>query len=310
MTVFMLALLAAIAIIITVIGLFLSSRTQSQVQAQSREQRAAYRVSLPAGRNGYRSAMPMRASRYATYAESAAWSWDYLWQLLGLNRLLRRQRGDPTPWLGIALILLVIFLIGMLLLKTTVLNVTMAAMGLSSSSSTSQQLQAPVPQFHASQALVRISQLDPAQYSSTQEYEVWAYSTCSTAAMTEVINSYGHHYRITDILKVEAQIGEITPQEGLLEDVGIARTVAHFGFKTTWGYNLTLDQIISIANHGRPVIVGWPPATYAGGHLVVVTGGNSNLVYLADSSLYNRHSLTHQQFMQWWRGFYAIVTPK
>jgi len=127
--------------------------------------------------------------------------------------------------------------------------------------------------------------------------------------MTEVINAYGHHYRVTDILKVEAQIGEITPQLGLLEDIGIQRTVAHFGFKTTWGYNLSLDQVITTANHGRPVIVSFPPARYAGGHLVVVVGGDSKYVLVADSSLWNRHAITRAQFLSWWEGFYAIVTP-
>jgi len=128
--------------------------------------------------------------------------------------------------------------------------------------------------------------------------------------MTEVINAYGHHYRVTDILKVESQIGEITPELGLVEEVGIQRTVARFGFKTTWGHNLSLDNVISVANQGRPVIVGFPPDRYAGGHLLVVIGGNSNNVFLADSSSYNRQVLSRTQFMQWWEGFYAIVTPK
>jgi len=162
----------------------------------------------------------------------------------------------------------------------------------------------------ASQNLMRLSQLDPAQYNSTQEFQLWAYSACSTAAMTEVFDSYGRHYRITDVLKVEAQIGEITPQSGLLEDIGIQRTAARFGFKTAWGHNLSLDQIISIANAGKPVIVSFPPDRYAGGHLLVVTGGNSNIVKLADSSLWNRKVLSRAQFLNWWEGFYAIVTPQ
>ena len=61
--------------------------------------------------------------------------------------------------------------------------------------------------MNASQRLVRISQLDPNQYSSADEYNTWAYSACSAASMTEVFNAFGHHYRITDILKVEAQFG-------------------------------------------------------------------------------------------------------
>ena len=166
------------------------------------------------------------------------------------------------------------------------------------------------PQFNVPKSLVRLSQLDPSQYASNKEYSTWAYSACSTAALTEVLNAYGHHFRITDVLKVEAGIGEITPQLGLLDEAGIQRTAIQFGFKTTWGHNLSLNQIITLANQGRPVIVSFPPARYAGGHLLVVTGGNSSIVKLADSSLWNRQSLSRAQFLQWWEGFYAIVTPK
>jgi Peptidase_C39 like family len=164
--------------------------------------------------------------------------------------------------------------------------------------------------INASQHLVRISQLDPAQYSSSDEYHTLAYSACSTASMTEVFNAYGHHYRITDILKVEAQIGEITPSQGLLHPEGIQHTAAQFGFKTTWGTAWSLDQVIETANHGNPVIVDFPPDRYDGGHLLVVTGGNGTTVYLADSSGWNRHSLSRAQFLQWWVGYAAVVTPK
>jgi hypothetical protein len=157
--------------------------------------------------------------------------------------------------------------------------------------------------------LVRINQLDPAQYNSAQDYSLWAYSACSTAAIAEVVNAYGHHYRIADILKVEAVLDEITPRLGLVEDAGIARTAAKFGFKTNWGYSLSYDQVVATANQGEPVIVGWPPAKYPGGHLVVVTGGDSHTIFIADSSLYNRHSLSRAAFMKWWGGLSAIVTP-
>jgi hypothetical protein len=163
---------------------------------------------------------------------------------------------------------------------------------------------------NASQQLVRISQLDPNQYSSSSEYSTWAYSACSTAAMTEVFNAYGDHYLITDVLQVEARIGEITPSQGMLRPEGIANTAAQFGFKTTWGNAWTLDQVIARANQGNPVIVSFPPDRYDGGHLLVVTGGDSEMVYLADSSLWNRRWLTHAQFLQWWEGYAAVVTPK
>ncbi len=166
------------------------------------------------------------------------------------------------------------------------------------------------PQASAAHTLVRISQLDPGQYDSTAEYDTWAYSACSAAAMTEVLNAYGRNYRIHDILAVEAARGDITPQLGLVSPGGIADTVAQFGFRTpSWGSSLSLDQVIASANAGTPVIVGFPPDRYAGGHLLVVTGGTADTVFVADSSAHNYTSLSRGQFLQWWGGFSAIVLP-
>jgi Peptidase C39 family len=161
----------------------------------------------------------------------------------------------------------------------------------------------------AQRQLIRINQLDPRQYRSKAEYDLWAYSACSTAAMTEIANYYGGHYRITDILATEIGLKEITPQLGLLEDVGIARTMALLGFQTSWGYKRTLDQVIYLADHGTPVIVGWPPSRYPRGHLVVVIRGNGTTVFIADSSIRNRHALARARFSGWWGGFAAVVTP-
>jgi predicted double-glycine peptidase len=157
--------------------------------------------------------------------------------------------------------------------------------------------------------LMRLGQLDPKQYRSITEYQTWASSTCSTAAMTEVMNYYGNSYRITDVLAVESSIGAITPQLGLLKEDGIARTVAHFGFQTSAGHQYTLDQIIDLANHGTPMIVGFPPQRYPGGHLLVVIGGNQTTVSVADSSIWNTHSFTRPRFLRYWAGFAALVRP-
>jgi hypothetical protein len=206
--------------------------------------------------------------------------------------------------------LIAIFLLGFYLLNTALpypliwMPVTFGTSNPSSSSAPSD-----TPVYAASKHLVRLSQLDPAQYRSTQEFNLWAYSACSAASMTEVINSYNHTYKITDILEIEAAIHEITPDEGLLEEVGIQRTGVRFGFKTTWGHNLSLNQVIAAANSGTPVIVSFPPARYPGGHILVVRGGDSNYVYLADSSRLNWTQISRDRFMQLWAGFYAIMTP-
>jgi hypothetical protein len=262
---------------------------------------------IPVARRRTVESMPVHSShrsvrreiRFARYISASA----------VLEHIRWRRTGKPVPLSVIIVGLVSIFILGIYALNFVLPHQALINLLLFNLNPPPKSTHQP-PAFQVSQSLVRISQLDPAQYNSTQEFNLWAYSSCSTASMTEVFNSYGRHYRITDVLKVEARIGEITPQLGLLEDVGIQRTAAIFGFKTTWGHNLSLDQIINVANKGEPVIVSFPPDRYAGGHLVVVTGGNRNAVNLADSSLWNRHSLSRAQFLKWWEGFYAIVTPQ
>jgi Peptidase_C39 like family len=310
MTFFLLMLLAGIALIITLVGYLLTTKPQTREPGP----RAAYQtdtyVSRP--RRRVRQPLELETSRYLTYVEQrSVWTDNRHWQSLLPRRIFRRHVGEPTPWMGITIILVSIFLLGIILLRAIMPNAVLigAMTWPSAPSTTAQPTPLPAGPYTASRDLVRVSQLDPAQYNSNQEYNTWAYSACSAAAMTEVINAYGHRYRVTDILKVESAIGEITPQMGLLEDIGIQRTAARFGFKTAWGHKLALNDVIDIANHGRPVIVSFPPDRYAGGHLLVVVGGDSQNVYLADSSRWNRQSLTHAQFLNWWEGFTAIVTP-
>lgn len=172
---------------------------------------------------------------------------------------------------------------------------------------TPQATQVPTA-FNASVQLKRISQLNPSEYDSPQQEATWGMSACSTAALTEVMDSYGFSFAIADVLHVEAQIGAITVQDGLTTESGIANTAKLFGFSTQWGHNLSLSQIISKANAGQPVIVSWPPLKYTDGHIVVVVGGNSTTVRIADSSLYNRTSVSLSQFNSWWGGFSAILS--
>jgi hypothetical protein len=329
---FLLLALLMFAVIVTMIGFFLSTRSQNRhQQPEYIVARRSHRVvdsvpmrrervfepvstrgsrivdSIPAYRRRTGAIAPVRSGRIAL--SNGIRTAGYLPMSAMWERISGSQKREPLPWSVITIGLISIFILGLYALNFVLPHQALISLPwfnqLVPAQSTNQQ-----PVFHASQNLVRISQLDPAQYDSSPQYNLWAYSACSSAAMTEVINAYGHHYRVADILKVEAQIGEITPQLGLLEDIGIKRTVAQFGFKTTWGHNLSLDQIIDVANHGTPVIVSFPPDRYAGGHLLVVTGGNSSNVSLADSSLWNRHSLSRAQFLNWWEGFYAIVTPQ
>jgi len=318
---FLLLALLAFAVIVTMIGFFLT--TKSPVRDQAPEFIGARRSRLVVDAEPWRvgrmlepvssrrgrlvESLPVRAGRFSTghgISHARYVPTSTIW-----GRINVRQKGEPLPWSIITIGLISIFILGLYTLNLVLPHQALISL-LTFNQNTSTDSQKPQPVYQAAQNLVRLSQLDPAQYTSSQEYNIWAYSACSTAAMTEVMNAYGRHYKIAEVLQVEARIKEITPAQGLLEDIGIQRTAAQFGFQTTWGHNLSLDQIINIANQGRPVIVSFPPDRYAGGHLLVVTGGNSNNVYLADSSLWNRHSLTRAQFLNWWEGFYAIMTPQ
>ncbi|GCE46758.1 peptidase C39-like protein [Thermosporothrix hazakensis] len=174
------------------------------------------------------------------------------------------------------------------------------------------------PARPASKFLTRLSQLDPNQYSSQQEFETWGYSACSAASMTMVINSYNKangankQYRVTDILKEEIAVHAITPELGLLEPQGIDRTVARFNFKTTWLNKASPADLVKIANSGHPIIIGFPPERWAGGHLLVVRGGDTNKqqVFLADSSSLNMQVMDYKTFLKYWVGFAVVASPK
>jgi hypothetical protein len=164
---------------------------------------------------------------------------------------------------------------------------------------------------NASKSVVRLAQADPKQYSSQNEHDQWADSACSAAAMTEIINAYGHSYRITDILKVEAGLHEITPDLGLLEAKGIDRTMGQFGFKMVPLQPATLDNAIAVADQGHPIIVSFTNSGYwPGGHILVLRGGDTQNVDLADSSRLNETVVSRNQFLQWWNGFTALAIPQ
>jgi hypothetical protein len=239
-----------------------------------------------------------------------------------IMQFVNQREGQPTPWAGAILILIVLFIFSMdlalpILHRSSVgaffipsLSAPNAAPAVKTAVKTSTQ-----PSFAnvkgVSASLTRLNQLDRAQYNSDSEYNTWAASTCSAAAMTEVINAYTHkNYRVTDILKVETQVHEISPDAGLLQNQGIGITVAKFGFASNYLNSPTLDTVEQIGNQGHPVIVNFPPDRWPGGHLLVVRGGDSNNVYLADSSELNMQVMARATFMKYWGGFGVVVFPK
>lgn len=327
--------LFAVGVVITVAGLLLSylghKRSEKDTLAYPprplKQRSSSYVYSGYRSRTGYiTSAQLARQTQARTRALTPVGSnlvWSEILSSLNVGRLFGRPRaGEPTPWLGIALVLIATFGICLVMVHPFArggavligLNADLPAgttPAAVTNSKTTQQLN--LPMSGASKVLVRVNQLDVAQYASKAEYDTWAYSACSAASMTEVINSYEsnhHRYRVTDILKVEAGLNQISPDLGLLSPSGIDKTVDKFGYKAIHLNNPSLDTILKIGNNGNPVIVDFPPDRWSGGHILIVRGGDSQYVYLADSSMLNMQAMKRDKFMQYWAGFAVLVLPK
>lgn len=348
MTIVLLTLLA-IAITLVLAGLFLSPKPQqappqpdipfvtrngtrmyrgdSQPYQPGKSVRLQRSVTMDVDYQTYKPYKPQRSyTQYETTQQPGNWS--RVLSLINVKQLIYPRAGEPTPWLGVCLILIALFGIGMFSVQSLLLshsgqsfwitNMTVATPAAMSQAAakktTSDQTAKNQPLFTgmagASKALVRIDQMATNQYNSAAEYDKWALSACSTATMTEVMNAYGHNYRITDVLKVQSNLGQITPALGLVESSGIDITVTKFGFQTTYLNNPSLDQVIQIANQGRPVIVSFPPDRVPGGHILVVIGGQGSQVYLSDSSTLDQTVMSQAAFTSLWEGFAVVVTPK
>lgn len=173
----------------------------------------------------------------------------------------------------------------------------------------------PVPQTNScgspTQRLVWLNSAAAAQYNGN-EWPAWVGSSCSGNSMAMVFNTYGKQLKTGDVLETELRLGAWNPNSGILGDFGFALTGNAYGFNTDLSHSRSLDQIIAIANGGKPVIVGAPM------HILVLTGGDSQYVYLADPSIHNYKRLTRNQFANggfdgfpsYWTGLSVIMTPK
>jgi phosphatidylglycerophosphate synthase len=163
-------------------------------------------------------------------------------------------------------------------------------------------------------ASMRVDRIDSAarsQYYTDYQWRVWSYSSCSGIAMATAMNAYGRHLIAADVLQRELDLGVWNVQLGLLREDGIALTASTYGFNTDWGHAHTLQDIIRISNAGSPVIVSVRDTTYyPGGHIFVIHGGDSQFVYIADSSPLDFQRMTIPMFLGMWQGFSAILTPR
>ncbi len=228
----------------------------------------------------------------------------------------------PSSWytrhralvsLGLVLMLLLAFLIEGGFAGEALQNLTRGVSLLGFSQTTNVQTASQVGPLTASQLLVRLDSGARDQYYTDYQWRVWAYSSCSGLAMAEVMNAYGHHFIAADVLQVELNLGVWGVYSGLLRDEGVSMTANHFGFNASLSHSRTLQNLIAISNKGAPVIVSVRDGYYfPGGHLFVVRGGDSQYVYIADSSPANFTRMTYAMFLGMWQGhsFSAVLTPR
>ena len=154
----------------------------------------------------------------------------------------------------------------------------------------------------------------PDLYDSYAQFQEWGGAACSAAALSEVLTAYG--VRGATIGREIDELGKyISPNWGLLNRHAFAIIAAMHGLRadesTAWTYN----QIIYVSEQlGIPVIVNVRISYgyysfFAGGHFLVVVGGDSQGLAIVDSSEYYIHYLPRDVFYQMFTGYTAAIAP-
>jgi hypothetical protein len=173
-------------------------------------------------------------------------------------------------------------------------------------------------------------QANRAEYNNDNpEWQLWSYSACSGCAMAALMDAYGAQkngkpLNCGDVLEVEYNLGVYDPgtsptqNRGLLPpgQLGLAKSAAQFGFASDFSKIVSLDDLINLANSGTPSIVGFPT------HVMILKGGDSGRVMLADSGGLHLTTITRDQFLHglpgtrlyageaWSPGWYFTIKPK
>ena len=127
-----------------------------------------------------------------------------------------------------------------------------------------------------------------------------------------------------DVLEVEYKLGVYDPGKSPTQNWGLlppgqqnlSKTAAQFGFASDYSKNVSLDDLINLANSGTPSIIGIPT------HVMIIKGGDSKNIMLADSGGLHLAIVTRDQFLHglpgtrlyagqaWIPGWYFTLKPK
>jgi ABC-type bacteriocin/lantibiotic exporter with double-glycine peptidase domain len=133
--------------------------------------------------------------------------------------------------------------------------------------------------------------------------------------MSEVLTAWGKPGasigRMIDVMQPD-----ISLDGGLLTPHGFQRGAQAFGYRADISWNLTYKQLLYITNQlGLPVIVNVRISYgyyhfFAGGHFLVVTGGDDQGLTIVDSSEYYIRYLPLDTFASMFTGMTAMVVPQ
>jgi hypothetical protein len=212
--------------------------------------------------------------------------------------LLRQARN---PWLSARLVLSVAAIIG-------ALGTAVASAG--EPSQTYMTLQAG----SGSKASLAVAQavraipalLHPEQFDSRAQFNLYGGAACAPTALAMVLTAWDEpHATIGQMID---ELGPyISPTGGLLDDQGFVVVAAKHHMRADISWTRSYNQMLYMANVlGLPVIIdvrqNWGYFHYfAGGHFLVVTGGDAQGVSIADSSLYFIKYLPRDVLDQMWQ---------
>lgn len=162
------------------------------------------------------------------------------------------------------------------------------------------------------QPIIQLLRCD--QYDSMQQCQDFGDAACSAATTTEVLTAWGVP-KITIGRVIDEMGSDISMYGGLLTHAGFGLVAAKHGFRADLSSSLTYNQMLYITNTlGIPLIVD-VRISYgyyrflAGGHFLVMTGGDQNGVSIVDSSTYYIHYLPKDIFYSMFTGQTTLLVP-
>src|SRR5262249_6382411 len=135
------------------------------------------------------------------------------------------------------------------------------------------------------------SLLVPRQYDSKAQFATYSGAACSPTSMAEVLTAWGVPSATIGHL-IDALGPHLSPVKGLLDQGGFEVAAARYHYRADISWSLTYNQVLYLSNTlSIPVIVNVRRdhgyyRYLAGGHFLVVTGGDRRGVRIVDSSEY------------------------